>query len=293
MKHLLFGLSWSLPFPTPELPTTEKSAQVNVVFGKFDDSTIHWKLIGVCYKAAPGAYFLAVPGVARFLVRDGNSIVIDALADIQIRELEHFLYNPVAGALLMQRGILPLRASVVEKNGQASILMGAAVAGKSLIAAGLMRQGYKVMTDSVCAIFPGNIPIVKAGPPELLLWSTALKELGYEPAHLYKARQNIEKYLLPVSDESYALEATVNSLFYFSRSFYSPYKETLITGRKKFIYLLELIYHNTLIDAFGVKQQLYPIIISLIQHSALTEISSPMQLQKVHSFIETFTDRHA
>lgn len=291
MNHLLYGLSWSLPFPAPALPTTEKSVDVNVVFGKFEEPSIHWHLTGVCYKAAPGAYSLTIPGVARFWVGGGDSIVIDVIGDIQICEIEHFLYNPVAGALLMQRGILPLRASVVEKDGQATILMGAAAAGKSLLAAGLMNKGFNVMTDTVCAVYPGNECIVKAGAPSLLLWSAAQQELGYEHERLCRARNNIEKYLLPIPDDSYALEATVNNLFHFTRDFDSPYGETLITGQMKFRFMLELIYHNPLIDAFGVKKQLYPIIISLIQHAVLTEISSPMLLRNVHGFIDTFTDR--
>lgn len=292
MNYLLYGLSWALPYSSSVLPVMKKSADVDVVFGKVDESTIDWHLIGVCYKAAPGAYFLNVPGVARFLLSDGNKIVIEMLADVEIPEIEHFLYSLVAGALLMQRGILPLRASVVEREGKAVVLMGAAAAGKSLLAAGLMRKGYRVVTDHVCAVFPGNEPVIKAGPAGLLLWRAALQELGYDPAILSKPRQNIERYLLPISDENYALEAAADSLFCFSRDYENRYREVTVTGHKKFMFLLEYIYHNPLIDAFRVKQQLYPTITSLIKHAALTEIRSTMLLRDVNGFIEAFTGRH-
>lgn len=291
MSALIYGLSWSLPFATPELPQTDTRCEVNVVRGGLDEQSISWGLQGVCYKAAPGAYFLAVPGVARFLVTNGNQIIIDAQAHVPEQEILHFLFNPVAGALLMQRGILPLQASAVAKDDKAVILLGNSAAGKSLLVAGLMRQGFKVLTDAVCAVHPGAKPIVKAGYPHLLLWKKALKGLSYDSGALCKLRQNIEKYQLPVPNDAYALDAVAARIYLLSDNDESQYRKTLITGQQKFSLLMDRIYHNPLMEAFGVQKEMYRIMISLAQLCPLTIADSHAKGGNMHEFIDSFAQR--
>ncbi len=292
MNALIYGLSWSLPFPTPELPETEMTSDVNVVLGKFDEQSISWSLQGVCYKAAPGAYFLAVPGIARFLVTNGSQILIDAQADVPVQEILYFLFNPVAGALLMQRGILPLQASAVAKDGKAAILLGNSASGKSLVAAGLMQRGFKVLTDAVCAVHPGGTPTIKAGCPHLLLWKMALKKLGHDPAGLNTVRPSIEKYQLPIPKNNYLSEAPVARIFLFAHGNENQLLENKIAGQEKFALLLGYAYHNQLIEALGVQKQMYPIMMSLAQLPQLTTVTSPLALHNAHEFIAMFASRY-
>ncbi|MDD5058032.1 MAG: hypothetical protein PHQ60_09170 [Sideroxydans sp.] len=292
MNALIYGLSWSLPFATPELPVAENTSEVNVVPGKFDERSISWRTHGVCYKAAPGAYFLAVPGVASFLVTNGNQIVIDAQAHVPEQEILHFLFNPVAGALLMQRGILPLQASAVAKDGKAAILLGVSAAGKSLLAAGLMQQGFKVLTDAICAVHPGAKPIVKAGYPHLLLWNRALKELKFDSTALCKLRQNNEKYQLPVHNDAYAFEAIAERVYLLSDNNENQYRETLTVGQQKFALLLDHIYHNPLIEALGMQKEMYRIMISLAQLCPLTKVDSLSHRGNAREFIDMFASRY-
>ncbi|MDD2800281.1 MAG: hypothetical protein PHE96_02385 [Methylococcales bacterium] len=292
MNVLLYGLSWSLPFLTPCLQLTEKPAEITVVLGEFNEDSVSWSHVGVCYKASPGAYFLLVPGVARFLLTNGNTVIIDAQKHVLKEEILHFLFNPVAGALLMQRGILPLQASAVEKDGKAAILLGGSASGKSLIAAGLMQRGFKVITDNVCAVHSGENPMLKAGYPHLLLWKRALQELGYDPTGLCKFRQNIEKYRLPIAKDCYAIEAPIERLYLLAHSNENTYPETRITGRNKFTLLLDCVYHNPLIEAFGMQTEMYQIIISLAQRLPMKKVASPMSIQNARKFIDAFASRY-
>lgn len=292
MNALLYGLSWSLPYATPELPQTSKTAEVSVNFGQFDESLIVWKLTGVCYKAAPGAYLLAVPGVARYLVTDGNQIIIDAETNVATDDIRHFLYHPVAGALLMQRGILPLQASAVEKDGSSALLLGGSAAGKSLLAAGMMQRGFKVIADGICAVHPGPSPTVTAGYPGLQLWKKTLQELGYDSAGLSRIRSGIEKFLLPVQPESYTLEATAGRIYRLIDGHTSPYLATPVTGQNKFSSLQGYTYHNPLIEAFGMQKEMFRILVSLAQAHPLTIISAPHDLAHAREFIDAFADNY-
>lgn len=292
MNTLLYGLSWSLPFSSEELPQTEKPAEIDVSLGAFKENGIAWRRAGVCYKASPGAYFLAVPGVARYLLTNGDTIVIDAHRQAREQDVLHFLYNPVAGALLMQRGILPLRASAVERDGKAAILLGSSPSGKSLVAAGLMQRGFNVVTDNICAVYPGEKPTIKAGYPHLLLWNRALQALGYWPDEFCRFRQHMEKYRLPIAKDSYTLEAVIERLYLLAYSNENIYSSTGIMGQKRFQRLLAHTYHNPLIEAFGMQKAMCQIIMTLAQLMPLDKITSPLEIGNSREFIDAFADRY-
>src|SRR5258707_3212561 len=60
-----------------------------------------------------GSVLIRVNAVGGFLVRGGNMITVDTAPWATPVEIEAFLMGPVAGALLHQRGVLPLHASCV------------------------------------------------------------------------------------------------------------------------------------------------------------------------------------
>jgi hypothetical protein len=292
MNTLIYGLSWSLPFLSEELPKTEKPAEINVTLGAINENRIAWSHAGVCYKASPGAYFLDVPGVARYLLTNGDTIVIDAHRQAMEQDILHFLYNPVAGALLMQRGILPLQASAVERDGKAAIFLGSSASGKSLVAAGLMQRGFNVVADNICAVYPGEKPMVKAGHPYLLLWNRALQELGYRPNEFCRFRQHMEKYRLPIAKDSHTLEAAIERLYLLAYSNGNIYSPTGIMGQKRFQQLLTHTYHNPLIEAFGMQKAMCQIIMTLAQLRPLDKINSSLEIGNARKFIDAFADRY-
>jgi len=289
MNYLLYGLSWSLPFLSPDLPETKELPAITVAFGVLDEKDINWTHTGVCYKATRGAYLLCVPGVAKYLATNGDTIIIEAEANIPQEDIVIFLYNLVAGAILLQRGILPLQASVVAKKGKASVLLGGSGMGKSIVAAGLMQQGFDFVTDTICAVHPGDEPIIKAGYPYLMLWHGEMKMLGYEPNQCKKARRHLEKYCLPVPDERFCTEAIIENLYLFENSNESGLYVTPIIGQAKFTAILISVYHNPLINAFGVQKELYRSIITLINKSSIEKVRSSMRLDKTHDFLNSFS----
>ncbi len=76
------------------------------------------------YEVRPGHFRLDVPGVARYSVEDGKSILIEPLADATPEKIRLFLLGSTMGALLYQRGLYPLHGSAVETPWGAMIFVG-------------------------------------------------------------------------------------------------------------------------------------------------------------------------
>jgi hypothetical protein len=103
------------------------------------------------------------------------------------------------GALLHQRGLLPLHANVIEWNGRAFAFAGPSGAGKSTLAARLQQMGYALLSDDLCAVgWEAGEPRAFPGVPRVKLWSDALQELGIARQGLRPLSWTAEKFEAPV-----------------------------------------------------------------------------------------------
>lgn len=147
------------------------------------------------YEVRPGFFRLTVPGVATYRVEEGRRICITPLSDLPLEQLRLFLLGSVMGALLYQRGLFPLHGSAVETRWGAMIFVGEQGAGKSTLAAEFLRQGYRLLSDDVCAVqtTPEGFEVLPA-LAHIRLCADAYERLG-SPAG---ARFDQDKFVLPM-----------------------------------------------------------------------------------------------
>jgi hypothetical protein len=143
-------------------------------------------------------YLLALPGSARILIRDGREITIEPEFGVDPIDIRALLSGPVQAVLWHQRGLLPLHANAVVINGRAVALAGHSAAGKSTLAAVLVAQGHRMMTDDICVVDAraGADPHVLPGYPRLRLWRDTLDHLGIATEGLPRALLGKEKYFV-------------------------------------------------------------------------------------------------
>jgi hypothetical protein len=158
---------------------------------------------GAAYQAAPGVLLLKVPNVGRYLVRDGREIIVQPEQKATPSEVRIFLMGSVFGALLHQKGVLPLHASCVRVGDGCVAFAGVSGAGKSTLAAFLEQRGYTILGDDICPVrvYPGPGAVAFPGFPRLKLWAEALNALGLEPSKFRKPRSEIEKFELTARDQ--------------------------------------------------------------------------------------------
>lgn len=99
-----------------------------------------------------GQLLLTVEGVARYWVRGGREILVCPERGAPESSVLLILTGSAVGALLYQRGLLPLHASAVCIAGGCVAFVGPRGAGKSTLAADLHARGHPVLCDDILPI---------------------------------------------------------------------------------------------------------------------------------------------
>lgn len=183
----------------PEPPVTGGAA-IHVRLGRVPESLHEARDRGGCFQTAPGKALIAVPGVGRYLVLDGETVWVEPTVDAEPAALQLFLLGVALGVLLHQRGHLVLHASAVAADAGVLAFAGPSAAGKSVLAAAAIKRGLRLVGDELCVVTPGpdgSAPQVLPGYPFLYLWRRALDRLESWHEALPRARRELDKYRVP------------------------------------------------------------------------------------------------
>ncbi len=200
MDYEVFGLRVRSELPLDELfeaAPEGRGADVTVRIGTIphdpgEDGEAGYNVIGT-------AALLAIRDVARYWIDAGREIVVEPAPGAPERNLRLFLLGSAFGALLHQRGLLPLHANAIEFEGRAVAFMGHSGAGKSTIAAWFLDRGHRVLADDVCVVTLDGEgqPIAHPGIPRLRLWREAIEATGRAAADYEHAFDDMDKYNVP------------------------------------------------------------------------------------------------
>ena len=166
-----------------------------------------------------GGLLIVVDEVGRYFVRNGSEVVVSPQPNAAKRDMRLFLLGSAMGALLHQRGLLPLHANSVEIGGKAFAFMGPSGSGKSTLAAWFHDRGHRVVSDDVSVVdfSEDDMPLVQPGFPRLRLWRDVLDATGrnvdsYQLS--FRVQANRDKYDVPVDLRSRSLEAVPLAAIY-------------------------------------------------------------------------------
>jgi hypothetical protein len=219
-SYRAYGLSIVADFSIPGLePATEPTfpADVTLQVGREPDwVSCALRLPSECYhqKSAehetgdPAFLVNALGGMEFFelVYGDGTQFVVDSAATkvwgrwkppLVLEDLMTYFLGPVMGFLLRRRGVTPLHASSVRVGGQAVILSGAALAGKSTTAAALALRGIRVLCEDVAVLKEDSDGFwVEPGYPRVCVWPDAAENLLGKGEALPRLTPNWEKCFL-------------------------------------------------------------------------------------------------
>jgi hypothetical protein len=216
--YSVFGLKVRSELPLPELFLDETDATPDV--------TIRIGLVAGAETAGlhvdGDAFVLVVPDIARFRIEAGMFLIVQPRAEVPERNVRLFLLGSAFGALLHQRGLLPLHANAVEIDAKAVAFMGESGAGKSTLAAWFHERGHRILADDVCVVgfdHQGK-PFAAPGLPRLRLWSDALELMGRDLKGLPRSflGDEHEKFDVPIDAASAARsQMPLNAIYLLDR----------------------------------------------------------------------------
>lgn len=155
----------------------------------------------VRWEIEPDFALADVAGVGRFCVRNGCSIIVDAVPGADLNEVAMFTWGPAWRALLNQRGCCHLHASAVAAQDRAVVFAGSHTSGKSSLAAALVQRGLDFLTDDICVIdIDATVGVtVRPGFAWQKLWSDTLCALGSDPGHFRALSRSTPKRVVPAA----------------------------------------------------------------------------------------------
>ena len=198
--YCVFGLRVRSELPLPELFPAVQDGEPDVIIER---GSVIAGANGI--ETRDEALVLAIPDVGRYRIHGGRNILVDADPGVPDRNLRLFLLGSAFGALLHQRGLLPLHANAVEIDGKAFAFMGESGAGKSTLAAWFHDRGHRVISDDVCVVgFDAEGRAFAApGLPRLRLWREALELMGREASGYHRsyvqASEEFDKFDVPIA----------------------------------------------------------------------------------------------
>lgn len=198
-RYAAFGLVIASDIPLPDLylaPDPAREPDIYIRSGtipnKSEDGALDFHVVGDCA-------LLSIKEVARYWMANGREIIVDPAPDASRLDVRLYLLGSALGAILHQRGILPLHANVIDVGGKAVAFAGHSGAGKSTLAAWFHDRGYRVISDDVCAVRlnADNQATVEGGLPRLRLWRDALELTGRATQEFDRSYEGAEKYDVP------------------------------------------------------------------------------------------------
>lgn len=151
-------------------------------------------------QVAPGRVLIDAPGSARILARDGAVIEVAVPPGADPGKVLLLLHGSARGALIHQRGELPLHAATLAPpgGGAAVAICGASGAGKSTLAAELSRRGWRLVADDTTRVTWGaDCPLAWPSRDSIKLWRDACEALGLDVAGLIAVTADLDKYYVP------------------------------------------------------------------------------------------------
>ncbi|MGN6849784.1 MAG: hypothetical protein ACTHJK_09980 [Sphingomicrobium sp.] len=237
---------------------------------------------------------LVIPDIVRFRISGGNAIIVDAERGTPERNVRLYLLGSAFGALLHQRGLLPLHANAVEIDGKAVAFMGASGEGKSTLAAWFHDQGYKVIADDVCVVRTGEDgkPYALPGVARLRLWQDALEASGREAAHYersYAFDESWNKFDVPIErTASVGSEFELCGVYDLCRS--DEFRVDPLSGVDAAETVFANTYRGSYLSAAKGERNHWQSCVELVRSIPIFRLSRPSDLQRMSESFERIVD---
>lgn len=299
-RYHIYGLNLASAIELPELPELlchEGAPEVAVTISL---ATLTEKLA----EATPdGAYLQVagdqcqfnVDGIARYRIEQGQRILIDPAPGSAPGDVRLFLLGSAFGALLHQRGNVPLHVSSVATPGGVWAFTGDSGAGKSTLAATLhFHFGWRLLSDDVAVLEQPDRdrPLLHPGPPRLKLWQDAVTHLAVDSCDLTPDMTRVNKFHLPLAQGFEHDPKRLRALVVLERANDDePPSLTQISGMAAFQAVAGTVYRPEMAQLVGDQKVLFRQCATLASQIALYRYRRPWSLAMLDTNLQPLVEQ--
>jgi hypothetical protein len=272
-KYSAFGLTFDSQICIPELCPGYGMADVNIVTGRvaFEESE------NVTYRISKEEFAFRIDEIAKFLVKNGNNIVVDICGKSDMQTLRAYLLGTAFGMLLIQKNIIPIHGSTVMIGGKAVIFTGDCGAGKTTLSSWFQKSGYGYLSDDISAIRFDSKDIPAVHPSfvqQRINMDTAL-HLDFDFTCMSKASLHDNKYVIIPNDLFVTDPKPLNCIVQLKEEETDKVKIEKITGIDKVHCLLESIYCAVLYKDIGFSKSYFSLCMKLAEKISMYTLKRP------------------
>lgn len=198
-KYKAFGFAISSDFQIPQLQICDS------IYSEIEIRRADLKHLGIQtdhIRFLPNEQRFAFENIGAFRITNGCLIEAEPDSFCSDSALGVFLMGSCMGAILHQRGFMPLHGSCVTDGARSILITGDSGAGKSTLAAEFLKRGWRLLTDDVSAVYDvESVPMVQSSYPSQKLWQDALDryERPQQDIHSLYFSDSREKFGVDVS----------------------------------------------------------------------------------------------
>jgi hypothetical protein len=264
-----FGLKFASEVPCPEFVKSKGEVDVTIKWGHIPDNYVEPEGRKYFWSASPQHYFLYLKNIGKFLCKEGITVTVEPAPEHDPLQLRVFLFGSVLGAIMHQRGIFPLHASAVERNGIAYAFTGDSGAGKSTLASACLKNGYRLLCDDVCAITKSSnrTLLVQPSYPLVKLSEEMLEKINLGDTAIPLPGIDSPKHRLLINHFSSSISQLKSIIVLANNSDQnSPVEISLLKGVEKIQTLLKNIYRREYIQPMQNEKKVFELCTYLAQN---------------------------
>lgn len=273
------GMALSSEIELPEMMQHDGETQITIRYGDVPDrltGNVHARAL---YEAGAGQYLLKIPRVARYWVKDRSTVVIAPETD-NVEDIRVFVLSSIMGVLAHYNGFLALHASAIEVDGECVLFAGDSGCGKSTLAAAFHDQGYRIVSDDICAISldEHGRPLLHAGYRHLKLWGDALDRVGESLGERRRMRVGMPKFSVRVPGSMTEDALPIRRIFALTTELVDEVRLAPIRGRARMLKLRKETYRYRLLRRVGMPNQHFTICNAVARYTPMIEVRRPHSL---------------
>lgn len=286
-----FGLRIASDIELPELRKANGcAADVSIICDEVLETVQEPCEEGSYYQTAENMFLFCVEGVARYCVKQGCEVVVQAYHDADPKEVRLYLLGTAMGVLLLQRGIIPLHGSAIIREGRCVVFTGQCGAGKSTLASALYRKGAMLLADDVAAVQVerNRYPYVFPSYPRQKLWQDSTDMLNIDIAYLERICKDLNKYDVPVECGFADIPRILTAIYELQVKVGENVTITPLRGIEKLRTVLNHTYRAEYIGGLGIQAAHFAKCAAIVEQVPVFRITRPEGAMSLSKIVDAF-----